>query len=223
MNRFWRSVLILVVMCLVGSTAGCGRRRRSEPEVEPRPQIVEGPTRDFDPMDGPAGLGVTGRDIPLGDVQPDMDRFFDPRDDTSEFMRGVESDRAGGFVTDGRGALESPTGELARILRTIQFAFDSYTVSAEGRSILNAIGAWMRANPRAQLLLEGHTCRIGSASYNMALGERRALAVREYLVGLGIRADRLATVSFGEEMPVDLGSSREALARNRRVEFKVRL
>ena len=72
-----------------------------------------------------------------------------------------------------------------------------------------------------QVLIEGHCDERGTDEYNLALGERRALAVRRYLVALGISADRLHTISYGEEKPAVLGSDEAAWSKNRRAEFKV--
>jgi outer membrane protein OmpA-like peptidoglycan-associated protein len=81
----------------------------------------------------------------------------------------------------------------------------------------------MRANPGLRLTIEGHTCNIGTAEYNLALGERRAKAVRDYLVSRGVAADRLNTVSFGEEQPKYDNSREETRRLNRRAALVVRL
>jgi outer membrane protein OmpA-like peptidoglycan-associated protein len=81
----------------------------------------------------------------------------------------------------------------------------------------------LRANPAMRITIEGHTCNIGTAEYNLALGERRANAVRDYLTNRGIGADRMQTVSYGEERPKHDNSREETRRLNRRAALTVRL
>jgi peptidoglycan-associated lipoprotein len=113
--------------------------------------------------------------------------------------------------------------ELASVagLQRIQFAFDQHTLSDQARETLAGNAAWLKANPGARVVIEGHCDERGSDEYNLALGERRALAAQNYLVSLGIAASRLSTISYGEERPLTPGQSEEAWEQNRRAEFKV--
>lgn len=79
-------------------------------------------------------------------------------------------------------------------LQRIQFAFDQYTLSDQAREVLAGNAAWMKANPGAKVVIEGHCDERGSDEYNLALGERRALAAQSYLLSLGIDAGRLSTI-----------------------------
>ncbi|TYO97688.1 peptidoglycan-associated lipoprotein [Geothermobacter ehrlichii] len=110
---------------------------------------------------------------------------------------------------------------VASKLQRIHFDFDQYTLSPEARDILAANAALLKANPELKIRIEGHCDERGSDEYNLALGERRAVAARDYLVSLGVAADRLSTISYGEEMPLDPASNEAAWAKNRRAEFKV--
>jgi len=103
--------------------------------------------------------------------------------------------------------------------KTIFFAFDSYSLNEEGKTLLNQAGGLLRSYPDIVLRLEGHCDERGTAEYNLALGEKRANAVREYLENLGVSRSRLSTVSFGKEKPVALGNDEESWAKNRRVEL----
>jgi peptidoglycan-associated lipoprotein len=94
-------------------------------------------------------------------------------------------------------------------------------VSVEGQAVLNANAEIMKKYPTWVITIEGHADERGTAEYNLALGERRALAARNYLVSLGIPADRLRTVSYGKEFPFDPGRTEEAFAKNRRAHFVV--
>jgi peptidoglycan-associated lipoprotein len=104
---------------------------------------------------------------------------------------------------------------------TVYFAFDSSTVSASEREKLDQVRQWMEANPGHSLFLAGNADKRGTPEYNRALGERRALAVREYLVGLGLPASSLYTNSYGADRPAMEGDTEEAYAKNRRVEVGV--
>jgi peptidoglycan-associated lipoprotein len=104
---------------------------------------------------------------------------------------------------------------------TIYFDFDKATVNGDERSKLVAVSEWFKANPGHALFLAGHADKRGTPEYNRALGERRADAVREYLVGLGISADVLYATSYGSDRPAIDGDTEEAYAKNRRVEIGV--
>ncbi len=99
------------------------------------------------------------------------------------------------------------------------FAFDSYTLSAEATAALDAHVALLKTNDR-RVRLEGHTDERGTREYNMALGERRGNAVRDYLTVNGIASYRIETVSYGEEQPIAYGSGEANWSQNRRVELK---
>lgn len=103
--------------------------------------------------------------------------------------------------------------------RTVYFDLDSYDIRPDAKPLLAEASKIMRQYPKIALRLEGHCDERGTAEYNLALGEKRANAVRDYLVGLGVERSRLATVSFGKERPADAGHDETAWARNRRVEF----
>lgn len=106
-------------------------------------------------------------------------------------------------------------------LQRIFFDFDQHTLSPQARQILEQNAAFMRANPRVQVRVEGHCDERGSDEYNLALGERRARAARDYLISLGIAPNRLSIISYGEEMPLDPRRNEDAWAKNRRAEFNI--
>ncbi|MEE8332633.1 MAG: peptidoglycan-associated lipoprotein Pal [Alphaproteobacteria bacterium] len=96
------------------------------------------------------------------------------------------------------------------------FALDSHQLQPDARATLEKQAQWLRQNPAVTVAVEGHADERGTRDYNLALGERRATAVRDYLVALGITANRMRTVSFGKERPVDPQSNEEAWLKNRR-------
>jgi len=101
------------------------------------------------------------------------------------------------------------------------FALDSYEVDGTGQTALNADAAILKKNPSWVITIEGHCDERGTAEYNLALGEKRALAAKTYLLSLGIPADRLRTVSYGKEFPFDPGHDEGAWSKNRRAHFVV--
>ncbi|RME34703.1 MAG: peptidoglycan-associated lipoprotein Pal [Gammaproteobacteria bacterium] len=114
--------------------------------------------------------------------------------------------------------LDNPDSPLAN--RVIYFDFDSSEIKAEYRPVVEAHAAYLAAHPETIVTLEGHTDERGSREYNLALGERRANAVRRQLVLLGASAGQIRVVSYGEERPVAEGHDEEAWALNRRVEIR---
>lgn len=96
------------------------------------------------------------------------------------------------------------------------FGFDKSDLTSEARATLDRQAAWLKKYPSLRVSLEGHCDERGTREYNIALGERRATAAKNYLVAAGIGADRVKTVSYGKERPAVLGSNETAWAQNRR-------
>lgn len=105
-------------------------------------------------------------------------------------------------------------------ITTFYFDFDTAEIKQEARDVLIAHAGYLAGNPDVSVRLEGHTDERGTKEYNLALGERRAMAVERFLVVNGASRDQIETVSFGEEKPAASGSSESAWAQNRRVELK---
>jgi peptidoglycan-associated lipoprotein len=105
--------------------------------------------------------------------------------------------------------------------RDVHFAFDSYTLSPEAKSVLDKKATWMRDNTSVAVQIEGHCDERGTTAYNLALGERRATATKQYLAALGIGGGRMSTISYGEEQPLDPGHGESAWAKNRRAHFVI--
>jgi peptidoglycan-associated lipoprotein len=105
-------------------------------------------------------------------------------------------------------------------LPPVYFAYDSFSLDSTAKSSLGGHAAWLKSNAGVNVQVEGHTDERGTTEYNLALGERRAAAVRDYLISLGVEPGRLSTISYGEERPAVTGASNEATwSRNRRGEF----
>jgi peptidoglycan-associated lipoprotein len=105
----------------------------------------------------------------------------------------------------------------------VHFDFDRYSLRPEATRVLDEAINAMREDATLRLTIEGHTCNIGTAEYNLALGDRRANAVRAYLVSRGVSADRLQTISYGEERPKYDNAREETRRLNRRAAMVVRL
>ena len=101
----------------------------------------------------------------------------------------------------------------------IQFEFDMANITPDARAVLDNNASCLKENAQMQISIEGHCDERGSAEYNLALGERRASAVKQYLVDLGVPSSRLRTVSFGEAKPAVQGHNESAWRYNRRSEF----
>jgi peptidoglycan-associated lipoprotein len=106
-------------------------------------------------------------------------------------------------------------------LKPVFFGYDSAEIGGEGQATLDADAALLKKYPRWVVTIEGHCDERGTAEYNLALAERRAVAARTYLASLGIAADRLRTVTYGKEFPFDPGHDEQAWARNRRAHFVI--
>ena len=104
-------------------------------------------------------------------------------------------------------------------LRDVFFDFDRYALKPEGAKTLDASIAWLKANPSALILIEGHCDERGTNAYNLVLGERRAKAAHEYLVARGVAAARIQTISYGEERPACTERNEACWSRNRRAHF----
>lgn len=133
--------------------------------------------------------------------------------------KGVASDIP--LSTIPSGTFVEPPAEYKHVFRPVLFDFDSSTIRSDMKQSLNEVANWMMNHPKIEVRLEGHADERGTEEYNLALGERRALSVRAYLVEQGISPQRLHTVSYGEERPANPAHNEFAWAENRRVEFKL--
>ncbi|HUI07149.1 MAG TPA: OmpA family protein [Verrucomicrobiae bacterium] len=134
---------------------------------------------------------------------------------------GVPPLGAGGETGIGERPMVSSAGALQHgQFAPVLFDYDSARIRPSEVSKLEAVAAYLKSNP-GKLVIEGYCDERGTAEYNRALGERRALAARDELVKLGIDASRISTISYGKDRPVDPGHDEAAWAKNRRCEFVV--
>lgn len=121
------------------------------------------------------------------------------------------------------GAIETPSaaeGVDQASLETVYFEYDSANLSSSTRQALSSVADKIKKNSKVKIQIEGHCDERGSNEYNLALGERRAQTVQEFLITEGISPNNLSTISYGEERPAQKGTSEGAWAKNRRAEFK---
>ncbi len=196
------TLTVLSLPLVLFLAAGCSKKATKPPEKGPEVSQSIGVTRPPSP----------GRQSTTGSTSA-------PSDQSSQLLALKGEDIP---ITEAP-AMEfiEPSPEDRQILRNIYFDFDRSNIKPEFQPVLEGISAWLNERPSKQLLIEGHCDERGTNEYNLALGERRALSVRRYLVGLGIAPDRLHTISYGEERPAAPGSDESAWSQNRRAEFKV--
>lgn len=115
-------------------------------------------------------------------------------------------------------AAGSDSGKIDGLV-TIHFEYDKSVLTATAKKELEGNATWIKNNPKATVQIEGHCDSRGTIEYNLALGERRAQAVKNYLVGLGVPTDRLSVISYGEEKPLVSGENEDAYTKNRRANF----
>ena len=124
---------------------------------------------------------------------------------------GPITDNGGGFAPGSRGDFERSVTS-----NTINFALDRYDIDGRAREILDTQAQWLARYPNVPVTLEGHADERGTREYNLALGDRRANATKNYLASRGINPARISTISYGKERPIALGSDEQSWAQNRR-------
>lgn len=115
------------------------------------------------------------------------------------------------------------TASVAAGLRDVFFGYDSFSLTDEGRHVLTGDAEWIKSNPQAQLKIEGHCDERGTSAYNLVLGEKRAKAVRNYLVELGVAPQHLSVVSYGKERPFCTEHVEQCYSMNRRGHLVVKV
>ena len=120
--------------------------------------------------------------------------------------------------------VETSIDDLNRqgVLKTVYFAYNSNDLDDASKATLQANAAWLNAHPTHTVEIGGHCDERGSIGYNVALGDRRANSVKEYLTTLGVNGSKLTPISYGEERPADPGHDEAAWSKNRRAEFTIK-
>jgi peptidoglycan-associated lipoprotein len=138
--------------------------------------------------------------------------------DTTVDSGKVDNGKNSGMSLDLNGDSDS---NKAGALKTVYFDFNSAGLSNDTKDALNNNAQFMKSNASVKVQVEGHADERGGVQFNLALGEKRAKTVREYLVGQGVEAARITTISLGKEKPVSFGHDEESWSKNRRANFVV--
>lgn len=186
-----RHTLTILAVCAVVLVAACAKRQTPVPAQQPPPAVTSG-----------AGSTAT---------PPPTTRVDDPLPVPPQ--PGLSDDRLATLPLDELNK-NSP-------LKPVFFAVDSSDLDEEARAVAAANAEVLKQNAKWIITIEGHCDERGTAEYNLALGERRAIAVKTFLVSLGVSPDRVRTISYGKEFPFDPGRTEEAMAKNRRGHFVV--
>jgi peptidoglycan-associated lipoprotein len=152
---------------------------------------------------------------PVSTTQPEVSKASDRSAEEAEQARQPQEDRL-----RAEAAAREPAG-TAFVNENIHFSFDSSVLSDQAQEILNSKADYLHVNSDVTVTVEGHCDARGTEAYNIALGERRAESVKNFLVDLGISANRLNTISYGEERPIAMGQDEASWAKNRRAQFVV--
>lgn len=166
------------------------------------------------PCDVPDKPVVLDTPAPMPEPEPEPKPEPEPEPEPPPYKE-VEGQQGGPYlVLVGKGGGDLPL--------TFNFDFDKSDLSSRDFSVFNEYAEFLVQNRGYSVTIEGHCDERGTREYNLALGERRAQAVADYLIGAGVRSSQITTVSFGEEVPVDAASNEAAWAKNRRAVLKVK-
>ena len=187
-----RSLVVVLTLVVVVIVTGCAKKPPTTAAPAPAPRVTPAP-----PAVTPAPPAPPTR------VEESLPVPPQPLSEDSIANRSIEDLNR-----------DSP-------LKPAFFLLDSAELDDAGRSIVTANAETLKKYPSWQITIEGHCDERGTAEYNLALGERRAVAVKTYLVSLGIAPDRVRTVSYGKEFPFDPGHSEDSWSKNRRAHFVI--
>ena len=238
--------LLLISLTALLLAAGCANNRPGDPDVAPSRQAGLTPSgAGWSVPPGqqlrtpPAGQDAAGQPAGAADEAAVAAAERARRDEAARKAReqmGLQPPTPSAATQPPAAAQAQPSGEppvaplvpafpvrmqeeRLSALQTVHFGFDDWNLTPAARTGLDANAAWMKANPEVRVQIGGHADERGTPEYNLALGERRANRVRDYLIEHGVPADNLVTVSYGEEMPVAASHDASAWSQNRRAEF----
>lgn len=140
---------------------------------------------------------------------------------SDQAIEGLGTENQSGMIDSSPLSFDPMGSDSGRIagLSTVFFGYDKSALDSESRKVIANNAEWMKANPNVRVQIEGHCDARGTIEYNVALGERRANAVKSYMVSMGVAADRLSVISYGKEKPLEMGDSESAWSKNRRANF----
>ena len=191
----WKYTGLLLIVFSLFLTASCAKKVvQSEPMIENKSTVAE---------------ELTGADDTDLAAQEQVEQDLNQLQLTEQSGKEVEEEKIN--VSAARTLMNED----------IYFDFDSSTLNDAARDLLLQKAQWLRTNPNASVLIEGHCDERGTNAYNIALGDSRAESAKSYLFALGVEATRLSKTSYGEERPVDPGKGEQAWTKNRRAHFVI--
>ncbi len=243
--RFWRRKLILPMILLsLLALAGC---RKPAPRSTPTPPPEVMPTASLSANPASIRSGESTRltwqtqhatDVSiegLGQVDSNSSRMVSPAESTTYRLTargpGGEQEATTRVTVTPAAPTQSTTGDttnsgphpdeasFSRNVRDVFFDYDSYAIRSDAQEQLNANAAWLARHPGVKVQVEGHCDERGSTEFNIALGDSRAHAVKQFLVQAGVGAERVSTLSYGKERPSCTESNEECWQQNRRGHF----
>lgn len=195
--------LLPIIITSIGLTAGCGAHM-SKVEMGDKAAVEGG----ADKSAGKNAVAVPDEKVATEDVKPSG-------------VGAKGSAAARDYKSLGANDELTKTVRESGSLYTIHFDFDRFNIREEDKPLLTKNAQWLNINPSVKVRIEGYADERGESEYNLALGDKRAHSVERYLEDMGVKKERLATISYGEEHPVDPGHDEDAWAKNRRAEFKI--
>ena len=193
-----RRSLMVPAALLILAVSGCAK------------QPATMPASATSPSPGATGAGATGA------------QGWQQSATSQQGAQGAVAARPVAARTDSSGRPSPRDFGVNAAVKDVYFEFDRHDIRPADQKTLDANAAWLKTNARALLLIEGHCDERGTPEYNLALGERRAQAAMSYLVALGIQANRISIVSYGQQQPVCQESNEACWAKNRRAHFLVK-
>lgn len=190
-KKLWVKLSLLLVIGSFFFVVSCAKKVPSTPPVEEMEQEIQAEEQDT----GPSAEELAEQQL------AELER---QKLEEEELMRQKAEEAKEAFISE-----------------LVHFDYNESTLRADAQEVLSAKSVWLENNPDATAVIEGHCDERGTAEYNLALGDRRAKSVKQFLVDSGIASSRITTVSYGEEMPLDPASNEDAWAKNRRAKFTV--
>lgn len=159
---------------------------------------------------------VKRSDVPPGPDEVEVILEEETVEDEGLDVEGLSDE---GLTEEGLQATEG--AQASDMLKNVYFDFDRYNIKLEARKVLKEDYEILKTMPGAEILVEGHCDNRGTVEYNLALGQKRAEAVRDYLISLGMPSSEISTISYGEEMPADPRNNEKAWTKNRRAHIVI--
>ena len=208
MQRGMKLTVLVVGAALLLLAAGCAKK-----EVQVSGPETEGGMETTMEQEGKAAQERAEQERRAREKGPSMEEYELTEEERRAKMEAEKREKAK--------EKQLPQEKRAELKERIHFAFDSYELSQEAREKLKRKAEMLQDYSGINVVIEGHCDERGTDEYNLALGERRARAAYEYLILLGVDADRLRILSYGEEKPLVDESNEAAWAKNRRCEFRI--